>query len=234
MKNAVVGLLIALLGPGCAAQMLRPSAANDSSNSGASSGNSSGGSNNSSGQSNNSSANSNNSSQTSSNNSKGSSDSNASSKNSSDNTTADPGVQRTSATLAGAALLVTTGVGIGLTIFLVKRAHRNNETPPEQEAKEAQAWLNANLKQLKQDLALGAGPTVKDLASAAEIHVEHLSRFGQMLQAHRAELLAPTGSGHVSLQQAAQVMGRIGELTLADEVLKEDAAGWLSRHPGPG
>ena len=227
-----LGLLIAVGLCGCAGQMLRPSAADDSSNS--NSGNSSGDSNNSSGQSNQSSGNSNDSSQNSSNGLKGSSDSNASSKTSSDNTTADPNVQRTSATLSGAALLTTTGVGIGLTIFFVKRAHRNSAPPPEEQAKEAQAWLNANLKQLKQDLALGAGPTVKDLASAAEIRTDHLSRFGRMLQEHRAELLEPTRSGRVSLEQAARVMGRIGELTSSDEVLKDDAESWLARHPESG
>lgn len=207
---------------------------NLSGNSGQSSGNSSGNSNNSSQASNNSSGNSNNSSQGTSNNSKGSSDSNASSKASSDNTTADQGLQRTSMILAGSALLTTAGIGLGLTIYFIKRKVSPEPGAPEIDAKEAQAWLNANLKQLKQDLALGAGPTVRDLASAAQIRTENLGRFGRMLQANRAELLAPTASGRVSLEQAAQVMGRIGELTRADEVLKEDAAAFVAGHPERG
>jgi glutathione S-transferase len=136
--------------------------------------------------------------------------------------------------LAGSALLTTAGIGLGLTIYFIKRKVSPEQTVPEIEAKEAQAWLNANLKQLKQDLALGAGPTVRDLASAAQIRTDHLGRFGRMLQTHRAELLEPTASGRVSLEQAAQVMGRIGELTLADDVLKEDAAEFIARHPERG
>lgn len=205
-----------------------------SNTSSASSNTSSANSNNSSANSNASSGNSSDSSQGTSNASKGSSDSNASSKTSSDNTTADPGVQRTSVILAGSALLTTAGIGLGLTIYFIKHKVDPSPSPPELDAKEAQAWLNANLKQLKQDLALGAGPTVRDLASAAQIRTENLGRFGRMLQANRAALLAPTASGRVSLEQAADVMGRIGDLTRADEVLKEDAAAFVARHPERG
>ena len=217
-------LVAILLIPGCAGQILRPSAVNDCTNrngdssvTGHSSADSSKTSNDSSAASNNSFASSNNSIQ-----------------NSSNSTVKDVGVQRASAVVAGTALLLTTGVGIGLAIYFFKRSRRDTAPPREVEAKEAQAWLNANLLQLKQDLALGAGPTVMDLASAAQIRTEHLSRFGRMLQEHRAELLQPTRSGRVSLDEAAQVMERIGELTQADEVLKQDAAGWLERHQGPG
>ena len=108
-------------------------------------------------------------------------------------------------------------------------------TPPEAQARQAQAWLNANLKQLKQDLALGAGPTVRDLASAAEIRPEHLGRFGKLLQTHRADILGPATEGtRVTLDQATRMLMTIGELTRNDEVLQEDAAAFLSRHPELG
>ncbi len=221
-------LLAAVLGATVAA--CTSSSSNLSGNSGVST-------NNSSANSNNSTAGSSNSSQGTSNSSKGSSDSNASSKASSDNTTADTGLQRTSVILAGSTLLTTAGIGLGLTIYWLKNdlLGPKEATPPEVQARQAQAWLNANLKQLKQDLALGAGPTVRDLASAAEIRPEHLGRFGKLLQTHRAEVLAPATAGaRVSLEQATQVLMKIGELTRNDEVLQEDAAAFRLRHPEPG
>lgn len=201
------------------------------------SGNSGVSTNNSSANSNQSTAGSSNSSQGTSNSSKGSSDSNASSKASSDNTTADTGLQRTSVILAGSTLLTTAGIGLGLTIYWLKNdlLGPKEPTPPEVQARQAQAWLNANLKQLKQDLALGAGPTVRDLASAAEIRAEHLARFGKLLQTHRAEILGPATEGtRVTLEQATQALMKIGELTRADDVLQEDAAAFLLRHPELG
>lgn len=200
------------------------------------SGNSGLSTNNSSANSNQSSAGSSNSSQDSSNASKGSSDSNASSKASSDNTTADTGVQRTSVVLAGSTLITTAGIGLGLTIYWLKNdlLGKKEASMPELQAKQAQAWVNANLKQLKQDLALGAGPTVRDLASAAEIRPEHLARFAKLLQEHRADVLAPAAAGRVSLEQAAQLLQTIGTLTRNDEVLQQDAADFLVRHPELG
>jgi hypothetical protein len=211
---------------------------NSSNNSGNSSNNSSGNSGQSSGQSVQSSDaskgtsdNSNQSSQ----NSRHSSDSNASSKQSSNNTTDSPNTQYSSEAVAATALLVTTGVGVALTLYFVLRK-RSPAPEPEKlsdEAKPAQAWLKANRRQLKQDLALGAGPALMDLASVAQIRPENLPRFCKLLSAHRRELVAPLNA-ELSLEQAAQVMERIGELTVSDPVLKADADAWLLRHPEAG
>ncbi len=186
------------------------------------------GSNNSSGQSNQSSANSNQSSQG----SKNSSDSNASSKQSTDNSSNNQNAQTSSWVLAGSALLVTVAVGVGLTLFFVIRARRNAAAQPtEEQAKQAAEWLDANLPQLKQDLALGAGPSLDDLAQAAEIPPAHRERFAALLQRHRAEILEPL-DGPLGPQLAVRVLSRIGQLATEDALLLADALAFLERHGG--
>lgn len=235
MCKALPWVVLAAVWSGCVFdRAMRPSVANssESGNSSQGSGNSSANSNNSSANSNNSSANSNNSSQGTSNNSQDSSNSNESSRNSSNGTTND-NAQRSAVVMAGSALLIAAGVGIGLTIYSARRNVQPAEPQKLQEdAQAAQAWLRANLKQLKQDLALGAGPTLDDLACAAEIRLENRTRFSRLLHRHRGELLSPLSDAQLSLQQALSVMTRVGELAVADEVLRHDADAFSRKHFG--
>jgi hypothetical protein len=89
----------------------------------------------------------------------------------------------------------------------------------------ARAWLLANEVQLKQDLALGAGPSIDDLAGIAGIAPSHRAHFGRVLQRHRARLLTPH---EVTPQQAAELMSRIGELVLADPLLRAEGEAVLA------
>ncbi len=83
----------------------------------------------------------------------------------------------------------------------------------------ARAWLQANELQLKQDLALGAGPTLEDLAGIAQIAPQRRAHFYRVLQRHHRELVPPS---ELTLVEAAEVMSRVGELVLADPVLRVD------------
>jgi hypothetical protein len=83
----------------------------------------------------------------------------------------------------------------------------------------ARAWLRANQLQLKQDLALGAGPAIEDLAGIAGIVAEHRAHFGLVLQRNRARFSA---SSELSLRETARVMSSVGELVLGDPVLRSD------------
>lgn len=82
----------------------------------------------------------------------------------------------------------------------------------------ARAWLLANQLQLSQDLALGAGPTIDDLAGITGIRPEHRERFGRLLQRHRSALVF---SRDVSPHEAALVMSRVGDVLIADPVLRD-------------
>lgn len=90
---------------------------------------------------------------------------------------------------------------------------------------QARAWLIANELQLQQDLALGAGPTLEDLAGLAGIAPAHRQRFGRVLQQHRAQLLAPRD---VTPEQAAAVLSVVGDLVMTDPVLRPDGLAVLA------
>ncbi len=83
----------------------------------------------------------------------------------------------------------------------------------------ARSWLLANELQLKQDLALGAGPAIDDLAGIAAIAPAHRAHFGKLLQRNRAVLTSPRD---VTPRQAAEMMARVGDLVMADPVLRAD------------
>ncbi|MDP3154262.1 MAG: DUF3015 family protein [Archangium sp.] len=89
----------------------------------------------------------------------------------------------------------------------------------------ARSWLMANELQLKQDLAIGAGPTIEDLAGIAGITPSRRAHFGRVLQRNRERLLTPH---EVTPQQAAQVMSRVGDLVMADPLLRIDGEAALA------
>jgi len=89
----------------------------------------------------------------------------------------------------------------------------------------ARAWLLANEVQLKQDLALGAGPAIDDLAGLARIAPERRARFAKLLQRNRKQLLTPH---EVTPEQAAELMSRVGDLVLADPLLRPDGEAALA------
>lgn len=97
--------------------------------------------------------------------------------------------------------------------------------PPLDAMVQSRAWLVANELQLKQDLALGAGPSIEDLAGIAGIEPERRAHFGRVLQRHRQELLAPH---ELTPQQAAAVRARVGALVMGDPLLRIDGEAVLA------
>lgn len=92
----------------------------------------------------------------------------------------------------------------------------------------AMTYLRAQSDQLLEDLALGAGPTIDDLAGMARLRPENVARFGRLLRLHRAELvplLAPDGLTPEGAERAFQ---RIGEISWADPALREDGERYLA------
>lgn len=100
------------------------------------------------------------------------------------------------------------------------------DEPPRFDAMvQARSWLMANELQLQQDLALGAGPTLEDLAGLAGILPAHQAHFGRVLQRHRASLLV---SRQVTPEEAAAVLARVGDLVMTDPVLRPDGLAVLA------
>lgn len=100
-----------------------------------------------------------------------------------------------------------------------KRTELIDEGPTLDAMVMARAWLLANQLQLSQDLALGAGPTIDDLAGIVGIAPAHRERFGRLLQKHRAQLVF---SRDVTPAEAALVMSRVGDVLVADPILRAE------------
>jgi hypothetical protein len=105
--------------------------------------------------------------------------------------------------------------------------------PPAPAAPAAAAqFLRASERQLRMDLAVGAGPAIDDLAALAEIRPRNLPRFGRLLREHRHELLTWTDARALTPAVAAQVLRRVGEIAAQDGALAEDGRAFRERHPG--
>ncbi len=209
---------------GCVTIGAQAAGSSDSGNSSAGSGNSSadsgqgtGDSGRASGQSAGSSEGSGNSSENSSNNS-----SNESTGGTTESSSQDGG--QSSLVASGSGTLLATLGGIGATIYAIKvDADRKK-----QRAQVALLYLRSNSDQLKQDLALGAGPTLDDLAGAAQIRRDHRGLFARVMQRNRRELLSLSDRGALTAERALQFLERVGTLVRADDVLREDYERWVS------
>lgn len=99
---------------------------------------------------------------------------------------------------------------------------------PAEVGKAAQVYLRARGHQLREDLALGAGPTLEDLAAAARIRRENLDTFGRLLRGHRSELLAMADARTLTPERALEWLQRVGELARTDPRLEEDHQAFLA------
>ena len=92
--------------------------------------------------------------------------------------------------LLSTAAVALTVLGLGVVIWQVyEHSERGREfqPSPQEVGHAAQVYLRARTHQLREDLALGAGPTVEDLAQAARIRRENLDVFGRLLRTHPPE-----------------------------------------------
>ncbi|MBM7115992.1 hypothetical protein I3V78_20775 [Archangium primigenium] len=122
---------------------------------------------------------------------------------------------------------VTVG-GLGVVIWRTFSAAAQALPPPVAMGEVAQAYLRARNHQLREDLALGAGPSIEDLASLARIRRENLRLFGQVLRAHRGELLALAQPAHLTPARALEWLERVGRLAGEEPRLQRDASAFLA------
>ncbi len=138
--------------------------------------------------------------------------------------------------VSSASLVMVTAAALGLVVWHVTtRTVGPEQAPapsPQQVARAAQTYLRSRTHQLREDLALGAGPTVEDLASLAGIRREHLGVFGRLLRAHRTELLALAETRTLTPERALAWLRRVGEIARTDPRLEEDRSAFLARLAG--
>ncbi|RKG75608.1 hypothetical protein D7W79_19935 [Corallococcus exercitus] len=128
-----------------------------------------------------------------------------------------------------------TVMGLGIVIWqsYERAARRKGKRPsPKEVGHAAQVYLRARTHQLREDLALGAGPTVDDLAQAARIRRENLDVFGKLLRTHRKELLLMADAKQLTPERARAWLERVGELARTEPRLEEDRQAFLLEQEG--
>jgi hypothetical protein len=140
--------------------------------------------------------------------------------------------------VASATVIGLTAAGLGAVLWqVVAHAMRPGPQPltgpdPEEVARAAQLYLRSRTYQLREDLALGAGPSIDDLASLARIRRENVGRFGRLLRTHRRELLALADARLLTPERAEAWLRRVGELARTDPLLEEDRRAFIATYGG--
>ena len=137
--------------------------------------------------------------------------------------------------LLSTATVALTVMGLGIVIWqsYEHSARRKGRRPsPREVGQAAQVYLRARTHQLREDLALGAGPTVEDLAQAARIRRENLEVFGRLLRAHRQELLSMADAKRLTPERARAWLERVGALARTEPRLEEDRQAFLQEQEG--
>jgi len=124
--------------------------------------------------------------------------------------------------LSSTVTLPTTSVGVG--IYFTVNAASKGAAGDVQVAEAADAFLRQNGLQLIEDLAVGTGPALTDLASAAFVSRDDLQLFGATLRRHRLELLEKASLAKLTPTRALDFMRRVGALVLADPRLARSYA----------
>ncbi|WP_306799639.1 hypothetical protein [Corallococcus sp. AS-1-6] len=137
--------------------------------------------------------------------------------------------------LLSTATVALTVMGLGIIIWQVHaRAERRKgrQHSPKEVGQAAQVYLRARTHQLREDLALGAGPTVEDLAQAARIRRENLDVFGKLLRTHRKELLMMADAKTLTPERARAWLERVGQLARTEPRLEEDRQAFILEQEG--
>jgi len=138
------------------------------------------------------------------------------------------GARSESAPISSVTTVGATVGGLGVVIWRAFSVAAHAVPPPAAVGQAAQAYLRSRTHQLREDLALGAGPSIEDLAAMARIRRENLRLFGQVLREHRAELLSLAQPSLLTPERALEWLGRVGQLAGAEPRLQEDGSAFLT------
>src|SRR6218665_1771314 len=122
------------------------------------------------------------------------------------------GARSESAPISSVTTVGATVGGLGVVIWRAFSVAAHAVPPPAAVGQAAQAYLRSRTHQLREDLALGAGPSIEDLAAMARIRRENLRLFGQVLREHRAGLLSLAQPSLLTPERALEWLRRGGQL----------------------
>ena len=120
--------------------------------------------------------------------------------------------------------------GLGMAFWMILKAPPVGPPPPAAVGQAAQAYLRARTHQLREDLALGAGPSIEDLAAMARIRRENLRLLGRVLRENRGELLSLAETSALTPERALAWLERVGQLARTESRLEEDRLAFLAAH----
>jgi hypothetical protein len=123
-----------------------------------------------------------------------------------------------------------TVVGLGFLIWGLSIRKRSGGSS----AAAAQAFLRVHSLQLEEDLALGNGPVLADLAQAAEIRREHFGDFARLMHAHRHELLELATPETLTPERATAFLERVGTIAREHPALAADFDAFAAAHGNEG
>jgi hypothetical protein len=99
-------------------------------------------------------------------------------------------------------------------------------------AKAVESYLRSNAVQLAQDLAVGTGPVMKDLAAGAAIRTENMKHFGKVLRNHRTELMELADTAKLNEERTLAFLRRVGDIIKADKTLVVDYEAFMKKNQG--
>ncbi|MCP3139835.1 hypothetical protein [Pyxidicoccus xibeiensis] len=135
---------------------------------------------------------------------------------------------------AGGALPVSLVLGLTAALGLYTRvqSRRRSWDAPElaRAARLSHEYLRLRLPQFREDVVLGAGPTVEELAGVVNLRREHVPLFGTLLREHRGELLRLADASTLTPERSLELMQRVGALVRGDPLLRRDLEDALVAH----
>ena len=92
----------------------------------------------------------------------------------------------------------------------------------------AEMYIRQNGLQLAQDMAAGSGPALADLASAMDVHQDHLAEFGRLMRQNRKDLIPLTDLATLSPDRAVRFFKTMTGLMEKNAALGADYQSFLA------
>ena len=118
--------------------------------------------------------------------------------------------------------LATTAAGAGTTVMVVTLmdGRRSSFLETDKAEKLAEIFIRDNSLHIDQDLALGEGKTINELAAAFEIKSDMRLQFGQLLKINRAALLSIATLKNLTPRRAGEFMRFVADKSENDSTFK--------------
>ena len=128
--------------------------------------------------------------------------------------------------------VATTAAGVGTTVMVVTLmdGRRSSFLETDKAEKLAEIFIRDNSLNIDQDLALGEGKIINELAAAFEIKSDMRLQFGQLLKNNRAALLSFATLKNLTPRRAGEFMRTVAAKTEQDSTFKPFMQDFRKKH----